>query len=318
MSTRHSKFDALWSGSPRRMRSSKFTDADVRRFKELLKALRKTVRTDEDRDAHYRSNSELHAILIRVSGNRRLQEMYESLNAHLRIARVHAGRADWVGRLADEQAEHEAIVDAIERRDGPALDRALVRHIYRAKDDMIKALREREGANGVEMKIARVEAFAIRLPRDREQARRTAGSPTVLAEGTSNYRWSAVFPALYPIHFETALVKITTCDGLVGWGEAQAPLAPEVACTIIRTLLAPVLQEAEFEPTPEAIADLWSRMYSTMRVRGQTGGFMLDAISGIDIALWDLAGKLVAFRLRSCSPNHRNRKCRRTSAAFRV
>ena len=140
------------------------------------------------------------------------------------------------------------------------------------------------------MKIARVEAFPIRLPRDREQARRTAGSPTVLAED-SKYRWSAVFPALYPIHFETALVKITTCDGLVGWGEAQAPPAPEVACTIIRTLLAPVLQEAEFEPTPEAIADLWSRMYSTMRVRGQTGGFMLDAISGIDIALWDLAGK---------------------------
>ena len=28
-----------------------------------------------------------------------------------------------------------------------------------------------------------------------------------------------------------------------------------------------------------------------MRVRGQTGGFMLDAISGVDIALWDLAGK---------------------------
>jgi D-galactarolactone cycloisomerase len=27
-------------------------------------------------------------------------------------------------------------------------------------------------------------------------------------------------------------------------------------------------------------------------VRGQTGGFMLDAISGIDIALWDLAGKV--------------------------
>jgi galactonate dehydratase len=35
-------------------------------------------------------------------------------------------------------------------------------------------------------------------------------------------------------------------------------------------------------------------MYSAMRVRGQTGGFMLDAIAGIDIALWDLAGKLAA------------------------
>ena len=35
-------------------------------------------------------------------------------------------------------------------------------------------------------------------------------------------------------------------------------------------------------------------MYSTMRVRGQTGGFMLDAISGVDIALWDLAGKMAS------------------------
>jgi galactonate dehydratase len=141
------------------------------------------------------------------------------------------------------------------------------------------------------MKISTVEAFPVRLPRDRDQARRTAGSPTELANGTSKYRWSTVFPALYPIHFETALIKLTTTEGLVGWGEAQAPLAPEVACTIIRTLLAPVITEADFEPTPAAIADLWRRMYSTMRVRGQTGGFMLDAISGIDIALWDLAGK---------------------------
>jgi D-galactarolactone cycloisomerase len=37
---------------------------------------------------------------------------------------------------------------------------------------------------------------------------------------------------------------------------------------------------------------MWARMYSTMRVRGQTGGFMLDAIAGVDLALWDLAGKL--------------------------
>jgi galactonate dehydratase len=33
-------------------------------------------------------------------------------------------------------------------------------------------------------------------------------------------------------------------------------------------------------------------MYSAMRVRGQTGGFMLDAIAGVDLALWDLAGKI--------------------------
>ena len=36
---------------------------------------------------------------------------------------------------------------------------------------------------------------------------------------------------------------------------------------------------------------LWERMYKSMHVRGQTAGFMLDAISGVDIALWDLKGK---------------------------
>src|SRR4029078_3608197 len=49
------------------------------------------------------------------------------------------------------------------------------------------------------------------------------------------------------------------------------------------------------------------RMYSTMRVRGQTGGFMLDAIAGIDIALWDLAGKLsgvsISHLLRTTRPS---------------
>jgi L-alanine-DL-glutamate epimerase-like enolase superfamily enzyme len=31
--------------------------------------------------------------------------------------------------------------------------------------------------------------------------------------------------ALYSVHFETALVRVTAEDGLAGWGEAQAPLA---------------------------------------------------------------------------------------------
>jgi GntR family transcriptional regulator, rspAB operon transcriptional repressor len=122
----------------------KFTDRDVRRLKELLRALKKPVRTDEDRAAHDKNNSELHQTIIRASENHRLQEMYEGLNAHLRIARIHAGHVGWVTRVRDEQVEHEAVVDAIERRDGAALEKALTHHIYRAKDDMIKALRDHD------------------------------------------------------------------------------------------------------------------------------------------------------------------------------
>lgn len=141
------------------------------------------------------------------------------------------------------------------------------------------------------MHIQSIESIAVRIPRDLESATGTAGSPNQLA-GNGDYRWSRDYPVLYSIHFETALVKVTLDNGLTGWGEAQAPLAPEVACAIVDRLLRPALEGEEFDGTRDRIEALWQRMYSTMRVRGQTGGFMLDAISGVDIALWDLAGKI--------------------------
>jgi D-galactarolactone cycloisomerase len=139
--------------------------------------------------------------------------------------------------------------------------------------------------------IVHVEAFPIQLSRDLAGSIGTAGTPNELS-GSGIYRWSKDYPALYSTRIESALVKITLENEMVGWGEAQAPLAPEVACTIVERLLKPVLEGAQFAGTPEAVRSLWQTMYSTMRVRGQTGGFMLDAISGVDLALWDLAGKL--------------------------
>ena len=141
------------------------------------------------------------------------------------------------------------------------------------------------------MKIQSLTAIPIRLPRDLAGARGTAGSPTTL-KGEGDYRWSSAYPVLYSVNFETALIRVELANGMVGWGEAQAPLAPEVACTIAEHLLRPALVGVDFEGTPGHIAELWARMYATMRVRGHAGGFMLDAMSGVDIALWDLAGQM--------------------------
>lgn len=146
----------------------------------------------------------------------------------------------------------------------------------------------------------------MRVPRDFASAVGTAGSPTHLQSGKGSYRWSETFPCLYSTNFETALIRIRTDSGLTGWGEAQAPLAPEVACTIVRLLLAPVLEGGDFEGSREEIEKFWDLMYATMRVRGQTGGFMLDAISGVDLALWDLAGKMAGkpvSQLLSATPH---------------
>ena len=141
-------------------------------------------------------------------------------------------------------------------------------------------------------RIESIESFAIRLARDWEAVRGTAGSPTELASGEFDYRWSETNRSLYSVHFEAALVKVSLSSGLVGWGEPQAPLAPEVACTIVDRLLRPAIEGCPFDGSPQTVRALRDRMYASMRVRGQTGGFMLDAIAGVDIALWDLAGRM--------------------------
>lgn len=143
--------------------------------------------------------------------------------------------------------------------------------------------------------IVSLNAIAVRLPRDLKSATGSAGSPSKLQEGEFAYRWSSTVRALYSTYFETCLVKMVLSDGSMGWGEAQAPLAPGVAATIVEDLLRPVLIGQAFDGTRERIEFLWDEMYAGMRVRGQTGGFMLDAMAGVDIALWDLAGQLHAL-----------------------
>ncbi|HTM48181.1 MAG TPA: GntR family transcriptional regulator [Bryobacteraceae bacterium] len=117
--------------------------AALKRLRGLLRSLARPTRSDEDRKAHEQDNSELHRIIVEAAGNRRLLEMYEALNAHIKIARIHSAEANWPARMEQEQAEHEEIVNALEKRDAAALARVLRRHIYRAKDALVATLRAR-------------------------------------------------------------------------------------------------------------------------------------------------------------------------------
>ncbi len=144
------------------------------------------------------------------------------------------------------------------------------------------------------MKITNVTAYAIKIPRNVAEARGTAGSPAPLQPGVSDYRFAATYQTLYSSKIETALIKIETDAGIIGWGEAQSPVAPEIVCTIVNTILAPIL----LGENAMAHERLWSRMYNAMRVRGHVGSFLLDAIAGIDTALWDIKAK--ALNVRVC------------------
>lgn len=120
----------------------------LRRLKRLLWALSEPVETSEDRARHEAKNSEFHRLLIEASGNRRLAEMYESLKAHLQIARIHGAEENrsFTDRLLQEHLEHEQIVKALERRDAPQLVKALEMHINRAKTSLMSALEEPSNA----------------------------------------------------------------------------------------------------------------------------------------------------------------------------
>src|SRR5207248_8319114 len=112
---------------------------------ELLQLLEEPVKTEEDQAVHEKNNSDFHQIIVRSSNNRRLMELYEGLQAHIKIARIHGAESNWATRLQEEQAEHEAIVAAIVKRDASELCAALRKHIYRAKDALVSTLRVRNG-----------------------------------------------------------------------------------------------------------------------------------------------------------------------------
>lgn len=123
---------------------ARINDDILARFRQALEALNRPVASEEDRREHEEANLRFHSLLIEASGNRKLAEIYQALNAHLQIARAHCQQTDWAGRLNQEQAEHEEIVAAAEARDRDRLIQAVRRHIERAKNSLSQMLPEGE------------------------------------------------------------------------------------------------------------------------------------------------------------------------------
>lgn len=84
------------------------------------------------------------------------------------------------------------------------------------------------------------------------------------------------------------LVEVLTDEGLAGWGEAfaQGLEPPEIAATVIDAALKPLVIGWD----PRDTETLWHRMYHMTRDYGRKGS-VIAAISAIDMACWDLAGK---------------------------
>lgn len=134
--------------------------------------------------------------------------------------------------------------------------------------------------------VARVETFPLRIPRDTPYLGALEPGLTPNAKGLYVRPRNRTF---YSIHDHTVLVKLTTRRGLTGWGESFGVVAPEITATIVDELGEPMVVGR----SPHHVTEIFDDLYDSLRVRGHFGGFWLDAVAGIDQALWDLRGKLL-------------------------
>ena len=116
------------------------------------------------------------------------------------------------------------------------------------------------------MKITRIEPIVLRLPNLRPEE----------CDGTQ----------------DTLLVRVHTDEGLVGIGEVDT--SPEVALAAIEApashFIARGLREVLIGRDPFDVNRIWHDMYRASIYFGRQG-VALHAMSGVDIAIWDLIGQ---------------------------
>jgi L-alanine-DL-glutamate epimerase-like enolase superfamily enzyme len=104
------------------------------------------------------------------------------------------------------------------------------------------------------------------------------------------------------VSFDSTLVRVETDEGLTGWGEAKGVLPSSGAQAAVVTAVDKELGPLLIDQDPRDISRLWDLMYNggrahyvltrghVMPILGRRGA-MVQAMSGIDMALWDILGK---------------------------
>ena len=117
------------------------------------------------------------------------------------------------------------------------------------------------------MKVARVEAVPLSIPFQYGAEGWKLGSGG----------WKAL---------DFCLVRVETDDGLVGWGEAFSYSCRRAVTAAVRDMIAPIAVGKNALEIEAIHVEIQKRLHIFGRF-----GITAFALSGLDIALWDLAGK---------------------------
>lgn len=125
------------------------------------------------------------------------------------------------------------------------------------------------------MKITRIELHLIRVPFD------MGAAPTAFA----GMNWTSV---------DSLFVRVCTDAGVDGWGEGWG----HVACPTTSAALATLVGPAFIGRDASDRAQLMAQMSHRFHIHGRTGPVSY-ALSAIEIALWDIAGKRASLPIAS-------------------
>lgn len=92
---------------------------------------------------------------------------------------------------------------------------------------------------------------------------------------------------------DCVVVKVTTAAGLVGWGESHHGRAHTSIAHLVNHALKPLAMGQDATD----VQGVWQRIYQAQLAAMGTGAACAMAMSGVDMALWDIRAKAVGWPL---------------------
>ena len=90
---------------------------------------------------------------------------------------------------------------------------------------------------------------------------------------------------------DAVLIKVETDEGLTGWGEAHHGRCPGAIAKLIDTTLSELVVGMDALD----VVGVWARVYKMQLASHGMGAAAAMALSGLDIALWDIRGKAAGW-----------------------